>query len=116
MSNLIKNGNRLIKINNKLISNAAAASGGETWVLNNELTINETATYNVNFISNEMTYISLRMEKGKIANLYYGSDLAYAKDPVGGATWYDAAYRTVIFATAPTGNLLIWLQANGVKQ
>lgn len=114
MSNLIKNGNKLIKINNKLINNAA--SGGETWVLNNELTINETVTYDINFISNEIPFNSLRLESGKITNLYYNVELAYAKDPVGGATWYDTGFRTLNFVTAPTGNLLVWLQANGVKQ
>ena len=92
------------------------ASGGETWVLNEKLTINETATYNVNFVSNEMAFNSLRLEHGKLENLYYGPELAYAKDPVGGATWYDNGFRTVNFITAPTGDLLAWLQANGVNQ
>lgn len=92
------------------------ASGAETWLLNNELTINETVTYDVKFISNEMPFNSLRLETGKITNLYYNVELAYAKDPVGGATWYDAAFKTVHFITAPTGDLLAWLQSNGVKQ
>lgn len=30
--------------------------------------------------------------------------------------WYDQAYRTITFATAPSGDLLTWLQANGTKQ
>lgn len=93
-----------------------ASSGGETWLLNKELTINEAAQYNVIFISNEMTFNTLRTESGKIKNLYYDNELAYAKDPVGGATWYDAAFRTVKFVTAPTADLLAWLQSNGVKQ
>ena len=92
------------------------ATDGKTWLLNKELTINETATYNVNFISNQMTFNNLRLEHGKLENLYYGPELAYAKDPVGGATWYDDNFRTVNFLTAPTGDLLAWLQANGVNQ
>lgn len=92
------------------------ATDSKTWLLNDELTINETVTYNVNFISNEKTYNSFQLEHGKIENLYYGSDLAYAKDPVGGKTWYDNNFRTVIFITEPTGDLLAWLEANGVKQ
>lgn len=92
------------------------ASSGKTWLLDQQLKINETVTYNVNFVSNEMAFNSLRLEHGKIDNLYYGSELAYAKDPVGGATWYDNNFRTVNFITAPTGDLLAWLQANGVKQ
>lgn len=92
------------------------ATDGKTWLLNKKLTINETATYNVNFVSNEMPFNSLRLEHDKLENLYYGSELAYAKDPVGGATWYDQAFRTVKFVTAPMGDLLAWLQANGVNQ
>ena len=91
-------------------------AASKTWLLNSELTINEAANYNVNFISYELTFNSLRMEVGKITNLYYGNELVYAKDPVGGATWYDTAFRTVSFVTAPTGDLLAWLQANGVNQ
>ena len=92
------------------------ATAGKTWLLNNKLTINETVTYNVNFVSNAMTFNSLRLESAKLKNLYYGSELAYAEDPVGGATWYDNNFRTVQFVTAPTGDLLAWLQANGVNQ
>ena len=93
------------------------ASSGETWLLNNKLTINETVTYeDLNFISNEIPFDSLRLVTGRITNLYYNAELAYANDPVGGATWYDDAFKTVNFITAPTGDLLAWLQSNGVKQ
>lgn len=92
------------------------ATDSKTWLLNNELIINEAAQYNVIFISNEMTFNTLRTESGKLKNLYYDNELAYAKDPVGGATWYDEAFRTVKFVTDPTEDLLAWLQANGVKQ
>lgn len=92
------------------------ATVSKTWLLNKQLTIDETVTYNVNFVSNEMAFNSLRLESAKLKNLYYGSELAYAEDPVGGATWYDNNFRTVQFVTAPTGDLLAWLQANGVNQ
>lgn len=92
------------------------ATGSKTWLLNKELTINETVTYNVNFVSNATAFNSLRLEHAKLENLYYDAELAYAKDPVGGATWYDNNFRTVQFVTAPTGDLLAWLQANGVSQ
>lgn len=92
------------------------ASRGEAWFLNNNLTINETVTYDIIFVSNEIHFKRLRLESAKLKNLYYNDELAYAEDPVGGATWYDDAFRTVVFATAPTGDLLAWLQANGVKQ
>lgn len=92
------------------------ATVSKTWLLNKKLTIDETVTYNVNFVSNEKTFNSLRLESAKLKNLYYGSELAYAEDPVGGPTWYDNNFRTVQFVTAPTGDLLAWLQANGVNQ
>lgn len=92
------------------------ATDSKTWLLNKKLIINETVTYNVNFVSNAMAFNSLRLESSKLKNLYYGSELAYAEDPVGGATWYDNNFQTVQFVTAPTGDLLAWLQANGVNQ
>lgn len=92
------------------------ATDSKTWLLNKVLTINETVTYNVNFVSNAKAFNSLRLESSKLKNLYYDSELAYAHDPVGGATWYDVNFRTVQFETAPTGDLLAWLQANGVNQ
>lgn len=37
----------------------------------------------------------------------------YGEDP---PKWNDQAYRTITFLESPTGDLLTWLQANGVKQ
>ena len=92
------------------------ATVSKTWLLNEKLTINESVTYDVNFDSNEKTFNSLQLKSARVKDLYYGSDLAYAEDPVGGPTWYDQNYRTVTFVTAPTGDLLTWLQANAVNQ
>lgn len=33
-----------------------------------------------------------------------------------GTGWKGQAYRTIVFETAPSGDLLTWLQANGTKQ
>lgn len=94
------------------------ATVSKTWLLNDHLTIDETVTYNVNLVSNRMTFNSLRLESesAKLKNLFYGSELVYSEDPVGGATWYNDSFQTVQFITAPTGDLLAWLQANGVGQ
>lgn len=88
----------------------------KTWLLNEYLTLDETVTYNVNFVSNQRAFDSFQLESDKLRSLYYGPELAYAEDHVGGATWYDNNFRTVQFVTAPTGDLLAWLQANGVGQ
>ncbi len=91
---------------------------GETWVLNDFIsslplttTINFTSN-NKNFdtITNKSTspfesYLVYRYQ-GVDTNVYNQSDNA----------WINGAYRTITFATSPTGDLLTWLQANGTKQ
>lgn len=89
-------------------------SSGETWVLN-ESSITTLARTNVNFTSNDTSFISIYCQEGKVNELYYqntdGNDtVAYA------GSWSNTAYRTITFASAPTGDLLTWLQANGTKQ
>lgn len=114
MNNLIKNGNKLIKINNKLINNAA--SSGETWVLNEYLAFGGGDwSYDINFTSNGNSYSKFRYHliNPMAAYLVYGTTEVYNVDA---HSWTNEAYRTVIFETTPTDNLLTWLQANGVKQ
>ena len=87
-------------------------SAGETWVLNETLTIAETATYNVNFTTNNesKTSFEIRYVRGE-KELQYDGTLVYSN-----GNWTLEAYRTITFETAPTGDLLTWLQTNGVKQ
>ena len=90
-------------------------SSGETWVLNETVDDSADFSYDVDFVSNEVEYqqISCNIMFGIIGYLPKGATnktVAYK----GG--WQNQAYRTITFATAPTGNLLTWLQANGVKQ
>lgn len=95
-------------------------SSGETWVLNETLSGALTKT-KVDFTSNNEQYGSIeasyyRFEGGRWLAIYYGSKLVYdtrrAEYQYG---WSNQAYRTITFATAPTGDLLTWLQANGTK-
>lgn len=44
--------------------------------------------------------------------MYYGNTSVMADT----ASWVNQAYRTITFLEPPTGDLLTWLQANGVKQ
>ena len=46
---------------------------------------------------------------GMVPNIYIAYDSS-----TGG--WDNIAYRTLVFETAPTGDLLTWLQTNGTKQ
>lgn len=89
-------------------------SKGETWVLNETINLS-TQTFTTNFVSNGQNFNSLKLTN---TLLEYDTTPVYAKFvPEGGSNWVEGeAYRTITFATPPTGDLLTWLQANGVKQ
>lgn len=89
-----------------------SSSTGETWVLNEYPTISETITYNVNFTTNNESKTSFELRNVRDSKeLYYDGELVYSN-----GNWEDPDYRTITFETAPTGDLLTWLQANGTKQ
>lgn len=96
----------------------------ETWVLNE--TVNDAlAKTDISFSSNSLDFTSIsasyyRPEMSPIQQLqvYYGN-IQIVYDSGSSVTmygWDDQAYRTITFATTPTGDLLTWLQANGTKQ
>ena len=91
----------------------ASASTGETWVLNDNPSIATIIQYNANFTSNgqKFTYIDLES-----SGILYDEELVYYDGGPEGMVWANAAYKTITFDTAPTGDLLTWLQANGTKQ
>lgn len=86
-------------------------SSGETWVLNETYDGSTTASYDINFTSNGESFAKLSY--GDIPRWFikYGETNVYFN-----GTWTNTAYRTITFASAPTGDLLTWLQANGTKQ
>ena len=86
-------------------------SSGETWVLNETYNDGGMGSYNINFTSNGETFG--QFSYGDMPRWYikYGETNAYFN-----GVWANQAYRTVTFATPPTGDLLTWLQNNGVKQ
>lgn len=86
---------------------------GETWVLNETLTL-QAQNVTINFTSNNQNFTSIVITN---LTLSYNDIGVYAKFVSGGSHWTSGeAYRTITFSTAPTGDLLTWLQANGVKQ
>lgn len=97
---------------------------GETWVLN-ETVNGALAKTDISFSLNSLDFTSIsasyyRPEMSPIQQLqvYYGN-IQIVYDSGSSVTmygWDDQAYRTITFATAPTGDLLTWLQANGTKQ
>ena len=99
-----------------------AVSSGETWVLNETLKGEPYGLYNeyattIDFTSNGENFIKIGVDNDHSTNpwiRYYTNsteNLVYSY-----GKWSNTAYRTLTFATAPTGELLTWLQANGTKQ
>lgn len=82
----------------------------ETWVLNATITVSS-HTFSAAFTSNGTEFSAIYMTS---TALYYRGTKnikVYTN-----WTWTNSAYRTLVFDTSPTGDLLTWLQANGVKQ
>ena len=84
----------------------------ETWVLNSTITGN--GNFTADFTSNGKSFYSIVVSGSRTTygEKMGGNVIVYAK----GSGWNNEAYRTVVFDTSPSGNLLTWLQANGTKQ
>lgn len=101
--------------------NASGGSQGETWLIGEKASI-YSFDFNVPFTSNNTQYVKL--ESWFNVNTYYlryyesinpvYKTTVYTYDYENG-NWTDEAYRTITFDTAPTGDLLKWLQINAVK-
>lgn len=100
---------------------------GETWVLNENCALDSIyvigASFQISFTSNGLSYETLSVSdfKGIRYYLNYGETLVctYINDrgaPTPTWTWESPSYRTITFLESPTGDLLTWLNENGVKQ
>lgn len=119
----------------------ASSSGGakETWVLNREVAFPESVlasgqsvTYSISFgaryvntttgaiILAPHTSITFRIDLDGVEpfvyQLFYDSDLIYGTNKDDGVLHMGDINSILTFNTPPTGDLLTWLQANGVKQ
>lgn len=111
------------KSGTKITGTLEASSSGaakETWVLNENCDGFPEAGFVVDFVSNgaEFHNIALSGRFNKSFN-YDNTSVATAILSDTGYQvygWEDPAYRKLTFDTPPTGDLLTWLQANGVKQ
>lgn len=103
-----------------------AGSGGgspsETWVLNPNGRLSSGFT-GISFISNGKTFSSISGSRaGFMRYLAYDStNVCTADFDMEGYAWrsdgwVSEAYRKITFSVPPSGDLLTWLQANGVKQ
>ena len=97
-------------------------SSGEKWGLNESPNKpSSKIDLDINFTSNDtnFSHILIANETGvwRIQGITYGVDVGSGTLVYGSMNgWSNTTYRTIAFATAPTGDLLTWLQANAVKQ
>lgn len=97
----------------------------ETWLINETPKIapfSKNTSITINFKTNNTNYEYIAFQKTNHPDymdgviISYSAPQIYAYDPSGSPAWDNEAYRTIEFETAPTGDLLTWLQANGTKQ
>lgn len=100
----------------------------ETWIIKDTAPVDagsyELSEVSINFTSNNESFVAIDVytEDNNVSMTYYTSD-GSTLVPAGmdsssdtHFTWDDSAYKTIIFDTAPTGDLLAWLQKNADKQ
>lgn len=94
-------------------SSSGGGSSSETWVLDSEAYLAPSGgeTFNASFKSNGLPFSSITLTVNMRRQILYDNTVIKAFDK-----WTSEAYRKLTFNAPPTGNLLTWLQANGVKQ
>ena len=104
---------------NALILPSISGGAKETWMLNKIPSVGRIGLETtINFTSNDTKYSKIQTGTLNVGGIRYDDTLVY--DPQGSddenLLWVSSAYRKLTFDTPPTGDLLTWLQANGVKQ
>lgn len=106
------------KSGTKITGTLEASSSGaakETWVLNSAADLPGSAQdiviFNVDFTSNGLSFSSITLSQNLRTQISYDNTAVKMF-----GNWASEAYRKLTFATPPTGDLLTWLQSNGVKQ
>ena len=96
--------------NGKLLQYIVPVS--KSWVINETPDLTNDMYVHINFTSRGISYKLFDIESSK---LYYGNSYGsnIVCDDIG---FVKEAFRTVVFETAPTGELLTWLQANAIPQ
>lgn len=94
----------------------------ETWVLNEALGTTDLTPPAINFTSNSKNFndMSYNWSEGMAILSYIDRNNRDNDVDVYNTNsfvnWINQAYRTITFETAPSGDLLTWLTANGTKQ
>lgn len=106
------------------LESGGGGSTSETWVLKAELAIPDDnvsypvdATMYSNNYQRDVNVVQIDMASEHLTFFVLNDD--NNRDSVNGyayGEWYDNSYRKLVFNVPPTGDLLTWLTANGVKQ
>lgn len=112
------------KSGTKITGTLEASSSGaakETWVLKETCDDFPDAGFVVDFVSNGAEFHSIAISGSFVKQSFnYDNTSVATSGPSAEGNqvygWIDQAYRKLTFATPPTGELLTWLQSNGVKQ
>lgn len=120
----IKKGVSIGGVVGTLESGGGGGSTSETWVLKAELAIPDDhvsypvdATMYSNNYQRDVNVVQIDMASEHLTFFVLNDD--NNRDSVNGyayGEWYDNSYRKLVFNVPPTGDLLTWLTANGVKQ
>lgn len=85
-----------------------------TWYLNETIDCSTLYRFEVGFMSNGEYYYELVCYG--LPELEYHPYDGNNRVPYMNDTWDKPEYRTIIFDLPPSGDLLTWLQANGIPQ
>lgn len=99
--------------------NLVKQATGETWVLNRTSTKWGTHSFRANFTSNNENFTAIQTNYPAMGDenfIVYFATTEFTPALNSAGEWTNQAYRTLTFDTAPTGDLLTWLQANGKQR
>lgn len=87
-----------------------------TWYLNETIDGSTYVSFDVNFLSNGYYFRRLFCVGLPELDYYPYSSNGSIAHPYDNGVWNEPTYRTITFDLPPSGDLLTWLQANGIPQ
>ena len=112
MQVLSKNG-LFFMIGSKAIMEKSVIS--RTWYLNDSIDCSKYFSFDVNFISNGKYFRGMQCIGVPDLSYHYYNDSSSIL-PYSEGAWQQSGYRIITFDLPPSGDLLTWLQANGMPQ
>lgn len=98
----------------KAIGEKSAIS--RTWYLNDTIDGSTYVSFDANFLSNGYYFRRLSCVGLPELDYYPYSSDGTTMNPYSNGVWNEPVYRTITFDLPPSGDLLTWLQANGIPQ